>query len=179
MRGCRVIEFAVGGASILAGMLAIVYRSGVRLNLTGSIPVGVYRILDDASPLKRGDIVLVCLPRATATFAYARGYVPRGGYCPQGLAPIGKHVMALPGDTVCVSRISLSVNGTPVLNSTPLERDSQGRGLPHLPPGKYVVLPGTLWLIGTSSRSLDSRYFAAIPASNVIARVRALIERSD
>src|SRR6266702_3779142 len=64
--------------------------AGLRLNLTGSLPVGLY-VAAGAAPV-RGALVLVCLPPEVAAFARARGYVPNGG--PLALDRKGR---ALPG----------------------------------------------------------------------------------
>ena len=145
---------------------------GLRVNLTGSIPIGVYHVVGGAATLHRGDIVLACLPEKVASLAHARGYILGGGRCSGGTAPVGKIVMALPGDTVVVGRSGLNVNRVAVPRSRPLERDRHGRSLPSQPPGRTIVATDSLWLIGSSSQSFDSRYFGAIPAANVLVRVR-------
>jgi conjugative transfer signal peptidase TraF len=147
---------------------------GLRLNLSGSIPTGLYHVAGDASQAKRGDIVLACLPSPVSGLAHSRGYVPRGGSCPNSLAPVGKIIMAIPGDTVTVANSGLVVNGTPVSHSRPLKRDGAGRLLPTLSTGRYVVRAGSAWLIGKSGRSFDSRYFGPVPLASVFARVRPL-----
>ena len=146
---------------------------GLRVNLTGSIPVGMYHVVGDATELHRGDVVLACLPARTAALAHARGYIPGGGRCAGGTAPVGKLVMALPGDTVMVGPAGLAVNGATVQWSRPLDHDRGGRPLPHLSIGRSLVDADAIWLIGSSSYSFDSRYFGAIPKSNVLVRVRS------
>lgn len=154
---------ALGGALLL---LAAGSFGGFRLNLTGSLPVGLYRAKPGS--VVRGARVLVCLPSRVATFAQARGYVPRGGGCPAGVLPVGKSVLALPGDTVTVTASGLRVNGVLVPNSLPLPTDHQGRPLPRLGPGPQVVLPGTFWVLSTySPRSFDSRYFGPVALAAV------------
>jgi conjugative transfer signal peptidase TraF len=154
-------------------LLAAGWFAGLRLNLTGSLPVGLY-LESRASPV-RGAIVLACLPPEVAAFARERGYVPRGGNCPDGALPVGKVVLAIAGDTVAVTPTGLLVNGAPVPNSQPLEADRKGRPLPRLLMGTYVVSPGELWVLSSYSRlSFDSRYFGAIQASQVRARLRRL-----
>src|SRR5258708_39776671 len=96
-RGSRAVWLVGSSVALLtAGRLA-----GLRLNLTGSLPVGLY-VAARAAPV-RGALVLVCLPSEVAAFARARGYVPRGGACPGGIVPIGKPIVAMPGDTVTVT----------------------------------------------------------------------------
>ena len=147
--------------------------AGLRLNLTGSLPIGLYRVAR-ATPVREA-IVLACLPPAVAAFARARGYVPSGGQCPGGVLPVGKPILAIAGDTVTVTPTGLLVNGTPVPNSRPLAADRQGRPLPRLAAGQYVVRPGTLWVVSSYSRfSFDSRYFGAVEMGRVRANVRRL-----
>lgn len=147
--------------------------AGLRLNLTGSLPVGLY-VASPGAPV-RGALVLACLPSGVAAFAKERGYVPQGEECPGSMGAIGKPVLAVGGDTVTVTPIGLLVNGAPVPNSRPLAADRKGRPLPRLLMGTYVVSPGELWVLSSYSRlSFDSRYFGAIQASQVRARLRRL-----
>ncbi len=166
-RGFRLIGwFGSPIALLAAGGLA-----GLRLNLTGSLPVGVY-LASGAAP-SRDAIVLTCLPPNVA--AFARGYVPRRGGCPGRVLPVGKPIVAIAGDTVTVTPSGLFVNGRPVPNSQPLAADRQGRPLPRLAIGRYVVRPGALWIVSSYSRfSFDSRYFGGIEVRQVRARVRRL-----
>jgi conjugative transfer signal peptidase TraF len=103
-----------------------------------------------------GAIVLVCLPSEVATFARMRGYIPRGT-CPGWVAPVGKAVLAMSGDTVAVVPEGLQVNRAPVATSHIRVYDSRGRRLPSLSPGHYVVRRGELWLLGRQTLSFDSR----------------------
>jgi conjugative transfer signal peptidase TraF len=166
-----------GGALLATGGLLLLvttaWHSGVRLNLTSSLPVGLYLETGDAPA--RGSIVLACLPPAMARLARERSYVPRGVRCPGGTGPIGKVVLALPGDTVEVTASGLEVNGCPVPNSRPRPFDSRGRPLPKLPKGRYMVGAGELWLGSPYSLlSFDSRYFGAIAERSVLSVVRPI-----
>jgi len=167
--GRPVATLAALGSAVL--VLAAGSLAGFHLNLTGSLPVGLYRRAP--GPLVRGSLVLVCLPARVAAFARARGYVPRGGVCPGGVLPVGKPVLALPGDTVTVTRSGLLVNGVAVPNSVALATDQRGRPLPGLAPGSHVVRAGTLWVVsGFARRSFDSRYFGPVALEAVRSRVR-------
>ena len=155
------------------GLLAAGGFAGLRLNLTGSLPVGLY-LVSVAAPI-RGGIVLTCLSPEVAAFATERGYVRRGGRCPGRVLPVGKPIVAVAGDTVTVTPTGLLVNGRPVPNSQPLAADRQGRPLPRLAAGWYVVRPGALWVVSSYSRfSFDSRYFGAVETRQVRASVRRL-----
>jgi len=134
-------------------LLAAGWLAGLRLNLTGSLPVGLY-VASGGRPA-RGALVLACLPPRVAEFARARGYVPRGGACPGGVVPVGKSILAVPGDTVTVTLM-----------------DRKGRPLPGLAISRYVVGPGELWLLSSYSPwSFDSRYFGAVKVGQVRAKL--------
>jgi conjugative transfer signal peptidase TraF len=155
-------------ALLAAGKLA-----GLRLNLTGSLPVGLYATAKGASA--RGALVLVCLPPRVAAFASARGYVPRGGACPGALVPIGKRILAITRDTVAVTPTGLVVNGVPVPNSQALATDRKGRPLPALAVGRYPVGQDEIWVVSSySRRSFDSRYFGSVRVTDIRNRLLPL-----
>ena len=159
----------------MAGVLLIptgAWVAGIRLNLTSSLPAGLY-VVARGEPT-RGAIVLVCLPSEVATFARMRGYVPRGT-CPGWAAPVGKDVLALAGDIVAVVPGGLQVNGAPVATSQARTYDSRGRRLPSLSLGRYVVGQGELWILGRHALSFDSRYFGPVASTSVLSVVRPLL----
>lgn len=148
--------------------------SGVRINLSSSIPEGLYRERSLSSGrLRRGDAVLACLPPDVARFGRERGYLPRGA-CPGGAMPVGKMVLALPGDTVIVDGKGLIVNGVRMAASQSRRVDHRGRPLPQLARATYAVGTGQLWLGSRSEAGFDSRYFGAVPSTSVIAELTAL-----
>ena len=132
------------------------------------MPEGLWQVTASHHPLRRGEIVVVCLPQTAMTReAASRGYIP-AGTCSGGLAPLLKPAAAVSGDVVMVSAAGLAVNGRPVANGTPLLRDSAGRALRAVPAGTYPVAPGKIWLLsGHDPRSFDSRYFGPVPAAAV------------
>lgn len=174
MRGYRQRELLA--AALLLGPVVLLYGcwlEGVRINLTGSLPVGLYAVTRGAAA--HGSLVLVCLPAPTAEWARSRGYIPRGASCPGRTMPVGKPVFALPGDVVTVTDSGLLLNGRLAPNTRPLLSDSRGRPLLRLPEGRYTVGPGEMWVVSQySPLSFDSRYFGAVPIGNVRARVRLL-----
>jgi type IV secretory pathway protease TraF len=86
--------------------------------------------------------------------------------------PIGKVVVAIPGDTVGITIRGITVNGKVQLHSRPLVRDRKGKRLPQLVGGSYVVRRGYIWLLTPSDRSFDSRYLGELSATNIVARVK-------
>ena len=172
-------ERGAGGLSVIAWfaspmlLLVMGWLAGLRLNLTGSLPVGLY-VTSPSLPV-RGALVLACLPAKVAAFAHARGYVPRGEECPNGVAPIGKPVAAIAGDTVAVTPAGLFVNGVAVPNSRALATDRKGRPLFRVRVARWVVESGTIWIVSSYSRfSFDSRYFGPIEVRQVRATLQPL-----
>jgi conjugative transfer signal peptidase TraF len=109
-----------------------------------------------------------------AGWGRARGYLHRGS-CADGTAPVGKPVFAIGGDTITVGPSGLELDGNPVSRTEPLRQDSDGRYLPRVPDGRYVVQPGEVWLVSTySPRSWDSRYFGPVPVSAIISALSPL-----
>lgn len=150
------------------------WAAGVRLNLTESIPAGLYRERAPAPrALRRGATVLACLPIEVAKFARARGYLPRGN-CPGGTMPVGKVLIATAGDTVTVCDSGIRINGALRAQSLPLMRDRSRRPLPNFPRGRYIVAHGMIWLGSQSGAGFDSRYFGAVPSTLVIATLTPL-----
>jgi conjugative transfer signal peptidase TraF len=159
---CLVVGFAA-----MVGLGALL---GLRLNLTESLPRGVYRTI--AGEPRRGSIVVVCLPVEAAELARERGYLGPGS-CPGGVRGVGKTVLAIGGDVVAHREDGIAVNLKPIANSRTLPRDSRRRALPHYPWGDYVLKACELWLFSPyRPNSYDSRYFGPVDASQVVSVLR-------
>jgi conjugative transfer signal peptidase TraF len=164
-RGYR-LAMSAGGALMLGIALAGVV--GLRVNATASMPQGIWQVEAPGPLIGRGEIVSVCLPQSPAlNEAAERGYIPAGA-CPGGHEPLVKPVAAVAGDRVTVTALGIAVNGEPVAQSAPLDEDSAGRPLRPVPAGAYSVRAGEVWLLsGHDPRSFDSRYFGAVPVTNI------------
>ncbi|MBV1825319.1 S26 family signal peptidase [Komagataeibacter oboediens] len=137
-------------------------------NATASTPVGLYR-LHAASALHVGDLVAIHLPDGIAD------QLARGGYLPRGV-PLLKPVAALPGQTVCRTENTISVDG--VTRGTALVRDHLGRPLPVWR-GCQTVWPGQVFVMNPDMpTSLDGRYFGLLPAASVLGRATPVWTRS-
>ena len=172
---------AVSRALLLAGavlgVLAIGARAaGIWVNLSGSLPIGLYRTTH--GPIVRGSIVVVCLPESVAAFALEREYLQPGS-CPGGVEPLGKTVAALEGDTVAVRADGVWVNGHLLMASRPLIRDSRGRLLPRLVGwGRRLSVREVALVATRRPGSFDSRYFGEINISLVRAILMAVFPGS-
>lgn len=162
----RALRIASVGAAALALMVGGFYATGYRLNVSDSLPPGVWRVQPGA-PV-RGAVVLACPPNS-ALFRAAREahYIARG-VCPGGLAPLLKPVAAVAGDRVVVTASGIAVNGAPVRNTARFSTDLSGRALPSPPDNVSVVPEGQVWLLSSyNRRSFDSRYFGPVTTSRI------------
>ena len=142
--------------------------SGLRLNLTPSLPLGVYLLT--GGPIENGTLVAVCLPEAAGREGLRRGYL-RPGSCLGGFSPVLKRVGAGPGETVTVTAAGVFVGGVPLQEEAP-ETDRWGRLLTPLPPGTYTLSSGEAWLYTPARQSWDSRYFGPVPRQAVLGTVK-------
>ena len=125
----------------------------VRLNLSPSVPVGVYRLARLAPPLARGTLVLLPVPVAVRPWH-------RAG------APLLKPVAAVAGDEVCVQERTLWVAGT---SYGPVYEEAHGKRLPHLE-GCQTVPEAQVFLASKAPRSMDGRYFGLTRIADLTAR---------
>ncbi|OKO83769.1 S26 family signal peptidase [Bradyrhizobium sp. NAS96.2] len=129
-------------------------------NASTSVPIGLYR-LRPSKAFHVTELVAVRPPEPLATFLDLNGYLPIG-------VPMLKRVLALPGQSVCRSGITISVDEIAVGEAR--DRDARGRPLPKWQ-GCHVVGDDELFLMNwQSDDSLDGRYFGFLPTSAVIGR---------
>ncbi|HWZ61110.1 MAG TPA: conjugative transfer signal peptidase TraF [Gemmatimonadaceae bacterium] len=165
MRGRSAARALVGLAFVgVAGAVAA-SACGARVNVSPSLPLGVYRVVH--RPVVRGATVLLCLPASVARVARQRGYLWRGP-CTGGVAPLGKIVAAVGGDTVEATASGVRINGVLLAGSRPLAVDTRGRRLVAVA-GRWVLTSGQIWIYGGGDRrSFDSRYFGPVGAADVV-----------
>ena len=129
-------------------------------NASASAPIGLYEIEPAHHPAVT-DLLAVRPPKPLADFMVERGYIGQG-------VPLMKRVMALPGQVVCRTGLSITVDGVPLGDA--LDSDRKGRPLPVWQ-GCRRIAAGDLFLMNADVRdSLDGRYFGPIPARSVIGR---------
>lgn len=154
---------------ILTGALLIALRmagvAGYRINLTPSMPLGIWQITA-SSEYPRGAAVAIC-PPIDASF------LPRGS-CPLGMQPLLKQIIGVPGDVVNVTPAGVRINGGPLLpHSAPLSHTRDGQPLPQRR-GTWRLTG--YWLYGVNSpRSFDSRYFGDVPPACLQHRVERVL----
>ena len=149
-----VSAFAIGGLAFIPIAPRLIW------NATASTPTGLYA-LHPVERLSSLDLVAVRPPQPIAD------YLADGGFLPKGM-PLLKHVMAMPGQTVCRANDVITVDGIEVGNAH--DRDHLDRPLPRWN-GCRTLRSGELFLMNpTVPDSLDGRYFGPLPVTSVIAR---------
>jgi conjugative transfer signal peptidase TraF len=151
-------------AGILMGISMIAFSSAVhpmpRLlwNASASVPIGLY-LVQPAGVFRRDKILVVRPSVALAQFMAARRYLALG-------VPLIKHIAALPGQLVCRSGHTITVDG--IAEAGALDSDSRGRELPVWR-GCHTVQSGEVFLMNASVQdSFDGRYFGSVPDSTII-----------
>jgi len=129
---------------------------GLRINLTPSLPRGLY-LLCPGTP-GRDDLAAFCLEGPFADLARDRGYLQPGS-CPSGLRPLLKKVAGLPGDVIPADLAARST-------------DSLGRPMPSVLPSG-VIPPGMALMLAEHPGSFDSRYFGLVPL-DALQRVKSV-----
>ena len=163
---------AFGSLFIPATLIGMAGLVGVRLNLTNSVPIGLYVI----SHSPEANLVEFCPPEPFGTLSRERGYRERSRFgCPDGAKPLLKPIAARAGDIVSMSAAGIVVDGKLIPHTAPLRLDSAGRSISAWTSGTYPVRRGTIWLASSfNTHSFDSRYFGPIPESSVLQHVRPL-----
>lgn len=152
------------GLAIIA-MLAF-YFAGARVNLTRSLPQGLYWT-QDKQPAK-GDLVIFQPPASPVfTEAIERGYFT---------SRLMKKVVALAGDVVMVQLDGITVNGIALANANFATQDGQVRPLVPCLMDHYHLAVGEVYLYSDySPNSFDSRYFGVQNLANVLEVVKPVL----
>ena len=152
---------ATYGAVLVIGVTAL-FHPAPRLiwNASASVPIGLYAV-HSAGALRTGEMLVVTPPEPLATFLAERRYLPKG-------IPLLKHIAALPGQTVCRTGDTISIDGNAI--GAALDQDHLGRSLPvwH---GCRVISAGEVFLMNRRFvASLDGRYFGPLPNTTIVGR---------
>jgi conjugative transfer signal peptidase TraF len=157
--------------------------SVLKLNLTESMPIGLY-VIRRMTTVHVGDIVIACPPPAAQRVGIANGYLARasgvipGSRCGEGSAPVLKYAIALGGDELEISRSGLSLNER-LFDPRPKARaDSRGRKLVSLPYGRYRLGSDDILLYSPAPCSWDSRYFGPIKKRDLQGIAQPIVTRS-
>gem|GEM_PF-3309728 len=163
-------DFPQGAAKRATGMYKDIHEDRERRRQHSGKPKSYLRT---GYAIKRGDLVLVCLNNVYKKYGLERGYLIKGNKC-DGIDPLIKRVIALPGDSVILHRDYIMVNNTKYPYAT-ASHDSRGILLNSYPRQKYPNTNG-YWLIGTHHKnSWDSRYWGPVPRQQIVTTLKPLI----
>jgi conjugative transfer signal peptidase TraF len=161
----RLVGVAISVLVVWRSMVGLLQHK-ILVNVTESMPLGLYWHQPLTQPLHIGQLVYVSVPAHVQRLVYERGYIPQR-------AQLVKQVFGLPGDSWCVSmKEGFVINGKKVGELQ--TRDMRGELLPLWSPGCHQVALGHV-LIGSSAlRSFDSRYFGPVPQTTLLNEVEPL-----
>ncbi len=170
----KILAITVLTLSIGLFVLSIMFRlGGLYINTTSSLPVGLYRIVDE--PVSKGAYVAFCPPQSEVfELAVIRGYI-NSGDCPGGYGQLLKRVHAVAGDTVVIDETGITVNGQCLPNSVPLSIDAYGAILPQYRFDAVLGESEYLLLSDLNPHSFDARYFGVIDRAQIVHVVRPVV----
>lgn len=168
-RGLAVLVVGVVAIATFAGLG---WLGGLRINLTPSEPIGLWRIVPIGRPVALGDLVFACPPPGpVSSFALERGYFRRGS-CPGGAAPLIKTVVARANARIAIGS-AVMIDGVHLHHSRLSTSDGAGR---PLDPWSGGVLPhGSIFLHSSFAGSYDSRYFGPVPEVGLLGLARPVL----
>ena len=168
MRRVYGLLIALGVVSLMAPAFLQPHRM-LLWNASASVPVGIY-LIETTNTRYVSELVAVLPPEPLAAFLVAGNYLPRG-------VPMLKHVVALPGQTVCREGLVITIDKVAV--GIARERDRRGRSLPGWQ-GCLVISQDALFLMNSQSAdSLDGRYFGPLPRSAVTGRAHPVWTKEE
>ncbi|HEV2038293.1 MAG TPA: S26 family signal peptidase [Candidatus Eremiobacteraceae bacterium] len=155
---------------IIFGVIAMLgaawFKPAIQLvfNPTDSAPRGWY-FITPAARFRVGDYVVAQIPRAAASLAAARGYLPT-------TVPLLKQVGAVAGVRVCACNGLVYVDGVAIVRTLGL--DSNGRILASWQQCRALAGDELFLLNPSNKASYDSRYFGPVKTTEVRGRATPL-----
>jgi conjugative transfer signal peptidase TraF len=147
----------LGSILVIPLVLLMGATASVRLNISPSLPYGLYRLRPVAPPLTRGMLVVVHVP----------GWSVR-------TRPFMKPIAAVSGEWVCRVGHSLVIHGA---DFGPVYDVWRGSPLPSVVAADTcaVVTPGYVFLATAAPYSLDSRYYGPVALHQIVATATPLL----
>lgn len=151
--------------SILSMVLLLV-AMGFKINMTDSIPIGLYRITDIKN-LKNAFVIFCPEDKPVFQQARDRGYID-SGLCPGGYGYLMKKVVAIKGDNISVTDEGVLVNHQLIPFSKPISADGLKRPLPQWRTRDYQLKKDEILTMTSQSEwSFDTRYFGPVRLSQI------------
>lgn len=146
-------------ACTLSGLTALLVEPTPRalvLNVSSSVPIGMYRLVPRAPAL--GELALVRLPAAARALAVERGYIGRA-------SALIKPVAATAGQVVCRTGPLVEIDGR--TRATALAVDGAGRPMPDWNSCRQLD-GGQIFVLSADPNSFDGRYIGVLDAAAVL-----------
>jgi conjugative transfer signal peptidase TraF len=154
----KILTSMLFGMSMIAFLSAAHPMPRLLWNASASVPIGFY-VVHSAGRLTADELLVVKPPAALAQFMASRRYLALG-------VPLMKHVAALPGQIVCRSGFTITVNG--IAEAQALDGDTRGRKLPVWQGCRTVRSDEVFLMNADVTDSFDGRYFGSVPDSTII-----------
>lgn len=139
---------------------------GFRVNITDSIPVGLYRITGIKN-LKNSFVIFCPDNRFAFKQGMERGYIA-SGFCAGGYGVLMKKIVAVSSDQISVTSDGVFINHKRLPYSTPKLRDRANRLLPQWHVLHYRLKEDELLsMTNQNELSFDSRYYGPIRIGQV------------
>lgn len=150
---------------ILSAALLLV-AMGFRINLTDSIPIGVYR-MTGINNLKNAFVIFCPEDKPDFQQARDRGYID-SGLCPGGYGYLMKKIVAIKGDKISVTDEGVFVNHQRIPFSKSVLKDGLKRPLPQWRTTDYQLKEDEiLTMTSQSTWSFDSRYYGPVHTGKI------------
>jgi conjugative transfer signal peptidase TraF len=176
-RRSKVWRLSAAALLAVSTAVGVFYLVGVRINVTPSLPLGLYIATGHQPSL--GEVAEFCpVGMSAEESARYRGF---GLACPDRAIPLLKPVVAMAGDRVEFSPSGIVVNGVQIPNTAPRSRDGKGRPIRAFPAGAVTLRKDEVVVAsGYHVGSYDSRYMGPIPVSAIRLSLRPLwVVRGD
>ncbi len=162
MNRAGITLLASGGAIGIIALSSLVRVDPILIwNASASVPIGFYAVHDLETP-NHGDLVVLDPPPALSNWLLKNGYLGAN-------VPLIKHVGALPGQEVCRTELTISIDNRVV--GTAKSHDRFNRPLPVWQGCHKLADDQIFFLNAAEPSSLDGRYFGPLPADTIIGRV--------
>ena len=158
----------LGLINILSIISSIIFINKVTYNVSDSEPIGYYWITKPKD-LEKNKLYLICLKnRKVVDILKTLGIKQNTNNCRNGIVPLLKKIVAVPGDVVYIKNEGIYINKH-LLTQSKIFHINEEIHLNHIPIGyKKILAKDEYWVMGQNAASYDSRYFGIINTSEFL-----------
>lgn len=154
------------GAILIVGFFLFDFaKENFRINVSESIPTGIYRVYP-IDTIKKGDCIVFETDESTREFMLKRGYIKENSKA------FIKKVAGMEGDIIEIGEY-LKINDKTIKKI--YAKDSMGNPLP-LKTGKYTLKKDEFFMLGDHERSFDSSYMGIIKREQMLKKAKLIQE---